>query len=174
MEFRFETDYDRKGFTVLCRALRLSVRKKHSRRVHIFGWCVVVLGILMIALSLTNQEPWSLPNTITGAAVLVLLIVLFRENQLNAWISRRNLLPGTEHAVSVFGPEGYMSTTAAAVSEFHYDAIQCVCETPDHFVLFLGKRHGQLFDKHSLTGGTIDEFRAFITEKTGKPITHIK
>ena len=174
MEFRFETDYDRKALTVLCRAMRLSVRKKHSRRVHIFGWCVVVLGSLMIALSLKNHEPWSISNTVTGAAVLVLLVVLCREDQLNARVSRRNLLPGTEHAVSVFGSEGYETTTAAAVSEFHYDAVQCICETPDYFVFFLGGRHGQLFDKRSLTGGTVDEFRAFITEKTGKPITNIK
>ena len=174
MEFRFETDYDRKALTALCRALRLSVRKKHSRRVHIFGWCVVVLGCLMIALSLKNQEPWSISNTVTAAAVLVLFAVLCREDQLNARVSRRNLLPGTEHAVSVFTLEGYESTTEAATSEFHYDAVQCICETPDYFVLFLGKRHGQLFDKHSLTGGTAEEFRAFLTEKTGKPITHIR
>ena len=174
MEFRFETDYDRKGLTTLCRALRLSVRKKHSRRTHIFGWCVVVLGCLMIALSLKNQEPWSISNTVTAAAVLVLLAALCREDQLNARVSRRNLLPGTEHAVSVFGPEGYKTTTAAAVSEFHYDAVQCICETPDYFVFFLGGRHGQLFDKSRLTGGTIEEFRTFITEKTGKPIANIR
>ena len=53
-------------------------------------------------------------------------------------------LPGTDHAVSVFGPEGYETTTEAAASEFRYDAVQCICETPDYFVLFLGKRHGQL------------------------------
>lgn len=174
MEFHFETDYDRKALIALCRALRLSVRKKHSRRVHIFGWCVVVLGCLMIALSLKNQEPWSISNTVTAAAVLVLFAVLCREDQLNARVSRRNLLPGTEHAVSVFGPEGYETTTEAAASEFHYDTVQCICETPDYFVLFLGKRHGQLFDKHSLTGGTAEEFRAFLTEKTGKAITNIK
>ncbi len=174
MEFRFETDYDRKALTVLCRALRLSVRKKHSRRTHIFGWCVVALGILMIALSLKNQEPWSLPNTFTAAVILLLLVVLCREDQLNARVSQRNLLPGTEHAVSVFGPEGYETTTEAATSEFHYDAVQCICETPDYFVLFLGKRHGQLFDKRSLTGGTLEEFRAFLTEKTGTPIQTLR
>ena len=174
MEFRFETDYDRKALTALCRALRLSVRKKHSRRTRIFGLCVMIVGILMIALSLKNQEPWSISNTITAAAVLVLFAVLCREDQLNARVSQRALLPGTDHTVSVFGPEGYETTTEAAASEFRYDAVQCICETPDYFVLFLGKRHGQLFDKHSLTGGTLEGFRAFLTEKTGKTITNIK
>lgn len=174
MGFRFETDYDRKALTALCRALRLSVRKKHSRRTRIFGLCVMIVGILMIALSLKNQEPWSISNTITAAAVLILLVVLCREDQLNAQVSQRDLLPGTDHAVSVFGPEGYETTTEAAASEFRYDAVQCICETPDYFVLFLGKRHGQLFDKHSLTGGTLEGFRAFLTEKTGKTITNIK
>ena len=72
MGFRFEIDYDRKALTALCWALRLSVRKKHSRRTRIFGLCVMIVGILIIALSLKNQEPWSISNTITAAAVLIL------------------------------------------------------------------------------------------------------
>ena len=174
MEFRFETDYDQKGLTAMARAQRLSVRKKSSRRVHVFGWCVVILGILLIALSLKTHASWSLTSSTLHAAVLVILITRFREDQLNARIAQRNLLPGTERAVSVFGPDGYVNTTAAAVTEFHYDAIQCVCETADHFVFFLGKRHGQLFDKSRLTGGGVEDFRAFITEKTGNPIVNIK
>lgn len=173
MEFRFETDYDQKGLTAMARAQRLSVRKKSSRRVHVFGWCVVILGILLIALSLKTHASWLLTSTL-HAAVLVIFLTRFREDQLNARIAQRNLLPGTERAVSVFGPDGYVNTTAAAVTEFHYDAIQCVCETADYFVFFLGKRHGQLFDKSRLTGGGVEDFREFITEKTGKPIVNIK
>ena len=152
MEFRLETDYDRKSLTVLCRALRLSIRKKRGRRARISAWCVVVLGILYTALSLKLHRPWPIWNTIIAAAVLILSVVLCLEDQFNAWISHRDLIPGTEHAANVFGPVGYEVTTAAAVSRFRYDAMQCICETADHFALFLGKRHGQLFGKSSLTG----------------------
>lgn len=46
MEFTTTTDYDMKTLTAMARALRKTVRKKRSRRAHIFGWIVVLLGIL--------------------------------------------------------------------------------------------------------------------------------
>lgn len=36
-EFTFETTYNQKAMTTMARALRKTVRKKHSRRSHIFG-----------------------------------------------------------------------------------------------------------------------------------------
>ena len=47
MEFVFETDYDSKAMTAMARGLRKTVRKKHSRRSHIFGWIVIVLALLL-------------------------------------------------------------------------------------------------------------------------------
>ena len=47
MEFVFETSYDQKGLTAMARGLRKTLRKKKSRRSHVFGWAVVVLGLLL-------------------------------------------------------------------------------------------------------------------------------
>ena len=47
MEFQFETRYDQKGLNALARALRKTIRKKRSRRSHIFGWCIVALDVLL-------------------------------------------------------------------------------------------------------------------------------
>lgn len=58
MEFQFETRYDQKGLTALARALRKTIRKKRSRRSHIFGWCIVALAILLIAARRLLDEPW--------------------------------------------------------------------------------------------------------------------
>jgi len=41
MEFRFETVYNQKAFTSMAKALRKTIRKKRSKRSHIFGWMVV-------------------------------------------------------------------------------------------------------------------------------------
>ena len=45
---------------------------------------------------------------------------------------------------------------------------------PRYLVLALSNNQAQAFDKESLSGGTIEEFRAFLAEKTGKPIQMIK
>ena len=47
MEFCFETDYTTKALAAMAKALRKTVRKKHSRRSHNFGWIVFFLGLLL-------------------------------------------------------------------------------------------------------------------------------
>lgn len=174
MEFRFETKYDQKGLTAMARALRRTLRKKRSRRSHIFGWCVVVLAILLIAVQRMLEEPWAFQDTLNLGVGVVLIAILFTEDQVNAFFAKKKMLPGTSSAKSVFTEEGYTSATEAAVTEFRYETVQQVCETADYFVLLLGRQHGQIYDKASLSGGTAEEFRTFITEKTGKPIVSIK
>lgn len=174
MEFRFETKYDQKGLTALARALRKTLRKKHSRRSHIFGWCVAALAILLIAAQRILEEPWTVRDTLTLGVGVVLIVTLFTEDQVNAFFAKRKMLPGTSTARSVFTEEGYTSATEAAVTEFRYETIQQVCETADYFVLLFSRQHGQIYDKATLSGGTAEEFRTFIAEKTGKPIVSIK
>jgi len=40
MHFTCYTEYDRHALTAMARVLRLTSRKKHSRRSHIFGYAV--------------------------------------------------------------------------------------------------------------------------------------
>lgn len=174
MEFRFETRYDQKGLTALARALRKTIRKKRSRRSHIVGWCIAALDILLIAAGRILEEPWTFRDTLTLGVGVILIAILFTEDQVNAFFAKKKMLPGTSAAKSVFAEESYTSTTEAAVTEFRYETIQQVCETADYFVFLFSQQHGQIYDKATLSGGTAEEFRTFITEKTGKPIVSIK
>ena len=47
MEFTFETNYNQKSLTAMARVLRKTIRKKRSKRSHIFGWIIVVLSTLL-------------------------------------------------------------------------------------------------------------------------------
>lgn len=174
MEFRFETKYDQKGLTAMARAMRKTLRKKGSRRSHIFGWCVVTLAILLIAMQRMLGEPWTVRDTLNLGVCVILITIVFTEDQVNAFAAKKKMLPGTSSAKSVFREEGYTSITEAASTEFHYESVQQVCETADYFVFLFGKQYGQIYDKATLSGGTAEEFRTFITEKTGKPIAYIK
>lgn len=174
MEFRFETKYDQKGLTVLARALRKTIRKKQSRRSHIFGWCVIALAILLVAAGRLLDEPWTFRDTLNCGVGAILIAVLVTEDQVNAFFAKKKMLPGTSAARCVFTEESYTSTTEVAATEFHYEAVQQVCETADYFVFLFSRQHGQIYDKATLSGGTAEEFRTFITEKTGKPVAYIK
>ena len=52
MEFTFETSYNQKALTTMARALRKTVRKKRSRRSHILGWIVMIMGAFLAVNSL--------------------------------------------------------------------------------------------------------------------------
>ena len=170
MEFSFETVYDRKAMTAMAWALRKTVRKKSSRRSHVFGWIVLVLSVLL-ALPLGAEEPvLDLRSAITWLVVLTLLAVLVWEDAINGWVAQKRMVPGTGKSVSTFSNEGYRSVTDLGETIWHYDKILAIAETPVYFVFLFSKNHAQVYDKRTLSGGTVEGFRGFIQEKTGRSI----
>ena len=57
MGIQFETDYNMETLTAMAKGLRKTVRRKRSRRVHIFAAVVLVLGILTILATVAGGEP---------------------------------------------------------------------------------------------------------------------
>ncbi len=177
MQFVFETAYDRKTLPVMAKCLRKTVRKKHSRRSHMFGWIVMVLAL---ALSLRPGEDGftiGAKQVGTWAVVLVLFLTLIFEDRLNGYIAGKRMLKGTEKAVAVFDTENterFVSETAVGKSEFAYDKIVMAAETQDYFVFLFSANHAQIYDKTHLTGGTTEQFKAFICETVGADVVFVK
>ena len=175
MEFTFETVYNQKSVTTMARALRKTLRKKRSRRSHIFGWIVFVVAVLL-TLPLGNKDfVLDLKTIITWIAALAILIALLFEDKINGYVARKRMLAGMDKATTVFNDESYITTTSIGKTEFPYDSnISLLAEARDYFVFVFDKSHAQVYDKHTLSGGTVEEFRRFITEKTGKEVTSIE
>ena len=174
MEFRFETDYNLETLTAMAKGLRQTVRKKRSRRTHIFAGIVLVIGLASTVLSIASNGPLGARNLLVLLAMLCVIYASLQEDRLNARAAKRRLLPGTEHAGCVFGEDGYTIKTSVTESRFSYAQIRAVAELPRYVVLVLSNNQSQAFDKESLSGGTIEEFRAFLADKTGKPVQQIK
>ena len=170
MEFVFETDYDRKAMTAMAKGLRKTVRKKRSRRSHIFGWSVIALGLL---LSWPSGDV-NRGDVVTWITIAVMLGALLFEDRLNGYFARKKMLPGTSHAKAIFTEDGYRSETQLGNTVWKYENITAMAETKDYFVFLFSKNHAQVYDKRTLTGGTADEFRAFMQEKTEKAIEIVK
>lgn len=165
MEFIFDTAYDQRTLTVMAKVLRKTVRKNRSRRTHVLGWIVMVLALLLIFYS----GAFNFRTVITGIAALAILIALLFEDQLNGYFARKRLLPGTENASTVFTENSFTSTTNVGRTEFQYDRIIALAETNEYFIFLFSPSHAQIYDKSTLTGGTIEAFRSFIQDKTAKP-----
>ncbi len=174
MEFTFETVYDQKAMTAMARALRRTVRKKHSRRSHIIGWIVVALGALLLWNRLSNGGGVDLNAVVTGIAIVLIVLVFLFEDALNGYFARKRNLPGLASTTVTFTEDGYRSVTEMGNTEWFYDKIEAIAETGDYFVFLFSKSHAQLYDKRRLTGGSAEDFRAFITEKTGREIAAVK
>lgn len=174
MEFRFETDYNLETLTAMAKGLRKTVRRKRNRRTRIFAGIVLVIGLVSSALSIASKEPLRARNLLVLLAMLCVIYASLQEDRLNARAAKRRLLPGTEHAGCVFGEDGYTIKTSVTESRFSYAQIRAVAELPRYLVLALSNNQAQVFDKESLSGGTIEEFRAFLADKTGKPVQQIK
>lgn len=171
MKFSFETQYNAKTMAEMAKALRKTVRKKHSRRSHVFGWIIVVFALLLL---LSEGFVPDFRSVVTLIAVFVILATLLFEDRINGYVAKKRLLPGTDTAVAVFSENGFVSTTDVGKSEWNYDKIMAIAETRDFFVFIFSANHAQLYDKRHLQGGTADDFRRFIESATGKTVQTVK
>ncbi|MBS7218778.1 MAG: YcxB family protein [Oscillospiraceae bacterium] len=170
MEFTCETQYNGKTMALMAKVLRKTVRKKRSRSSHLFGWIVAVLGLLLAAFHFALD----LRTAVTVLAVLTVLTVLIFEDRINGYVAKKRLLPGTEHAVTVFTEGSFVTTTDIGKTEWQYGKIMLIAETADAFVFVFSANHAQIYDKHGLQGGTDGEFRCFIERITGKQVQEVR
>lgn len=157
--FSFKTEYDMTTFTAMAKAFRRTVRKKQSIRSRILGAAVVMIGIIASLL-------WR-PNPLTVLAIALIIFVFIFEDRLNGFLAKKRMLPGMERVCSEFYEDRYISATDIETTEWHYDKIKYIAEDSAFFIFFFSKSHAQVYDKGHMDGGTAEDFRAFIQEKTG-------
>ncbi len=174
MEFIFETTYNQKALSAMAKGVRKTARKKRNIRSHIFGWIVIILALLLSLSGIKDGFEITFNRIVTWLAALVILIVLLFEDKINGYIAGKRMLPGTEKSKATFTEEGFCSETEVGKTQWNYDRILILAETKDYFIFVFSSSHAQLYDKNNLTGGTCDEFRSFICERTGKPMTAIR
>ena len=173
MEFKFETAYNQEAITVMAKALRKTVRKKRSHRSHIFGVLVIILALLLTLPLGGKAFVLDFKTIITWLVAAILCFTLIFEDKINGYVARKRMLPGLEKAIVTFNEEGYRSETELGSSEFKYGSIMLLAETADYFVFVFSQSHAQVYDKKSIVGGTIEEFRTFIQNVTGKEIQNV-
>ena len=176
MQFTFDTLYDRKSLTALAKCIRKTTRKPKSKRSHIIGYIVTALLILQTVGSIANGG-MAFKSVMLGTVAIFMIVILIFEDRINGYFASKSLIKGSEKNIVVFdtgNAETFTAESEVGKTEFPYDKIQAIAETDAYFVFLIGDKHGQVYDKNGLVGGSVDEFREFIAQKTGKTIVKVK
>ena len=174
MEFTFETTYHQKAAVTMSEVLRKTVRRKRSQWGHVFVWIAIASVLLITLPSGKKVLSIDIKTVIIWVAGLIYLGLLLFEDNINGYIARRRMRAGTDQSTTVFQDGKFITTIGIGRTEFFYNKINMPAETDGFFVLVLGKSHAQVYDKSKLSGGTVEEFRKFIAEKTGKAFEKVK
>lgn len=173
MEFKFETAYNQEALTIMAKAVRKTARKKRNRRSHILGVIIIILSLLLTMPFGGKVFVIDFKTVITWFVAAILFFTLIFEDKINGYVARKRMLPGLDKATVTFNADGYHSETEIGSSDFKYSTIMSLAETADYFVFVFSQSHAQVYNKKSITGGTIEEFREFIKNATGKEIQNI-
>lgn len=173
MEFIVETAYDQKAISMMAKALRKTARRKSSKRSHIFGIAVMILAVVLTLPIGEKEFVLDFRTILTWAIAAIIFFTLIFEDSINGYVARKRILPGLAKSTVTFKEDGYHAETEIGSSDFMYSTIQGLAESEDYLMFIFGKNHAQVYNKNSISGGTIEEFREFITAVTGKTIQRI-
>lgn len=173
MEFIFETKYDQKGISAMAEALRKTIRKKKSKKQHVWAILIIILAVMLTIPKNDEQFVITFNLVITWVAVIVMVFTFIFQDKINGYFARKRMITGMEKSITTFKDESYISATNMGKTEFYYKNIFEVVENNDYFIFIFDKSHAQIYDKNGITKGSIEEFRTFITKKTDKEIRKI-
>ena len=174
MTFEIRSDITNRSMAIASRAMRRVLRRKRSIIWAIFGWSVFFINALLLIPFDGESFTLDASTMISLLVEVMLLSVLLFQDRFNGMIARKNALAGTKEYHVAFGEDSYTVVTAATTSTFRYELIDAMAESQDYMILLMKKRFAQPLDKRTLTGGTVEEFKRFLEEKTGKTFRRVK
>lgn len=170
--FEVTTEYDQRAMLAMNRAANKTFRRGKYLFHKIFQivlglWCLLGGGVLLLVFDKLDTGE----RVITAVALVIGAFSLFKGlfyNRLSARASRKMMVEGADRWTVRFDGEGLSGGTAEGVqSAYPYAKVRGVYETAEYFLLQIDKLHCVILDKDGFTQGTCEEFRRFITEKTG-------
>ena len=174
MAFEIHSDITNRSMTIASRAMRKVLRRKRNIIWAIYGWSVFFINTLLLIPFDGEVFTLDASTAILLLVEVMLLSALLFQDRINGMIACKNTLAGTKNYHIMFGEESYTVVTEVTTSTFRYELIDAMAESQDYMILLMKNRFAQPLDKRTLTGGTVEELKRFLEEKTGKPFRRVK
>lgn len=171
METRFEVTYvpDRKT----CQEFgAITVRRQKSYWV-LLGCCLVILLVLYPLCMLNETSSAYQSLCIFSVVMFYFWLMLGWNNGIGAYRNLDHLLHGSP-MTHAFCDDGLHVYTGVQDAHTRYDAIVQVLETPNLFAIYISKNAAHLIPKRALQEGTLEDFRTYLGEVTGKPVQQVR
>lgn len=172
MNFAVETTLDRETVEAYHRITAKSVMRFKLTVIQVallvVGTVAAVAG--MASVFEVGMEPLSVACMVAGIIMLTLDMNYFR------YLSWKTCLRMGTGMVQKFYFEDkrLVAQTSAEQVTHGYDAFQTVAESQDYYALFLNKHFGYILPKKGFFEGDPAALRAFLEEKSGKPVRSVK
>ena len=170
--FEVVTEYDKKALLAMNRAINRTTGRRRYLFHKIFKivlgvWCLAAGGLLLLVFDKLGAAE----RVITAAAPVIglwsLISGLFLD-RLSARASRKLMIEGDRRWTLRFEENGLSGENRDGVqSAYPYGKIVSIFETREYFLLQVDKRHSVILDKNGFTQGNCEDFRRFISDKTG-------
>ena len=177
--FEVTTEYNKKALLVMNRIANKTFRKGRYLFHKIFQivlglWCLIAGGLLLMIFNKLDTSARVIAIAAPVVGVIALLNGIFY-NRLSARLSRKMMIEGNNCWTLQFDEEGLSGENAEGVqSAYPYSKIQAVFEAQEYFLLQIDKLHCVILDKSGFTQGTSEDFRRFLTERTGLTLRFVK
>ena len=101
--FTIQTTYNQKALTVMARALRKTLRKRHSILTRIFTSALIAVFILFVASYFLIGEAGENIFTLTCYIVTIVLLtlIILMEDNLNGWIAGKQMIPNAKEGMNI-------------------------------------------------------------------------
>ena len=148
--------------------------RKTTKVIYILVFILLGLGLLLSVTNFFNDN-----SSVIGVILVSVLVLLFIYRNYGKRIGKNlfaALNPRVQFGVLEFSFDDdyfYMRSPVLAVT-YTYQSIMEIVETDEMFLLFISKNSTVEIPKNSFSVGNADDFRAFISQKTGLPVTPIK
>lgn len=169
MEFTFDSTYDKKMLITAARVVRKTTQKTKCMIMNIVYWILITLYAILAALHFVQRINIAI-GVLWIIICLCLLSVLIFQDRFAAFRMGKTILPHQSRQRVTFTDSGCTAETEISSLQYTYDMIVRIAETEEYFVLMLSKVHVMPLLKSSISGGSVEDFRGFITRSTGKQI----
>ena len=165
--FRSHTDYDLENMEELQRVMGKTLTRKQSlrKRTTFLSWGAVCLAIGIYLAVQKNSVILALACCAVGCLLFGSGLFFYQVTGWTAFRAMGGNLGGSDFTLD---KNGILAVRQKAGTRFLYTDCAYLMETENNFYFVASDGQGLMIDKHHLRGGTADELRAWLEEKSGK------